>query len=164
MVANFMGDACASPSVVLRIPRSTSVVAEHHLCSLCKSLLSYWKLYPTFLILVLCFPLILMTYALLTLMLTLSQLAPLHLPATRWDLLCVCVLKTQCPKFALLLCAYSRPHITYSGVEIFGGTIRQLSGHPTFSAYSIFRGFALQNHWCQWHPIEIVWSKRVGLC
>ena len=107
-------------------------------CCLCD-----WKYYPTFLTLVLGVPLILMAYSLFTLLLNVSTPATLYLLVTRWDSLCVFVLKTLCLKFALLLCVYSRPQSTYSGVEMSIGTIRQLSGHPTFSTYSVFCWFFL---------------------
>ena len=95
--------------------------------------------------LVLCFPIMLMAYNLLTLWLNLLPPAPLHLLVTRWNFLCVCVLKKLCLKFALLLCVYSIPQNTYSDVEMSGGTIRPLSGHPTFPSYLVFRVFTLHN-------------------
>ena len=163
MVANDMGDECVSPSVVLRSPCAPSVVAENLLCSLYKSLLSGWKFYPTFLTLLLCFPIMQMAYTLLTLMLILLPPAPLHLLTTRRDLFCVCLLKAQCLKLARLMCVYPRPQNIYSGVEMSGGNIRWLSGHLMFSDCLVFVDLHCTTHRCQWCPIEIMWPKYVGL-
>ena len=160
-MAHDMGSACASPSVVLWSPRSPYVVAENHLCSLCKSLMSDWKFYPNFLTILLFLPQILMAYALLTLLITLSPPTPLYLPVTRWDLLCVCVLKTHCPEFTRLLCVYSIPQNTYSGIEMSGGTICWLSRHPTFSYCSVLCGTAIHNPSV---PMTFYWNHVFQMC
>ena len=69
-------------------------------------------------------------------------------------------LKKLCLKFALFLCVYSIPQNIYSDVDVSVGTIRPLSGHPTFYSYSFSRGFALHKPLA---PMASYWNRVVQM-
>ena len=146
MVVNYMGSACALPSVVLWFSRAPSVVADHNLCSLCKSLFSDWNFYPTFFNSVTVLPSD--VYGIRPFNAGVNSFTACNTPSsgdTVVFVMCLCFKNTVSEIRSALMCVYSRPQNTYRGVEMSGGTICQLSGHPKFSACSVFREFALHN-------------------
>ena len=58
--------------------------------------------------------------------------------------MCLCLKNTVSEIRSAPMC-YSIPQNTYSDVEMSGGTIRPLSGHPKFSSYLVFCVFSLHN-------------------